>query len=93
MKQFTRNDFAVEVAASFGTDYKSRLQELTQKYKLGTPAYNLVLTSGPSHKPQFLVALVLNDKEMSRGDGSSKKIAEQKAAELYFNELTKAYKE
>ncbi len=93
LKQFSKSDFAVEVSASFGTDYKSRLQELTQKHKLGTPVYNVVLTSGPSHKPLFLVALILNDKEMSRGDGASKKIAEQKAAELYLGELTKAYKE
>ncbi|MGZ3692017.1 MAG: ribonuclease III [Pseudobdellovibrio sp.] len=93
LKQFSKNDFAVEVTASFGTDYKSRLQELTQKHKLGTPVYNVVLTSGPSHRPQFLVALLLNEIEMSRGDGSSKKIAEQKAAEMYLNELTKVYKE
>lgn len=93
LEQFSNEDFNVEVVGSFVTDYKTRLQEMTQKYKLGTPIYNLVLTSGPSHKPQFLVALILNEKEMSRGQGSSKKMAEQNAAEIYLNELMKQMKE
>lgn len=69
------------------TDYKSRLQELTQKHKLGTPIYELVFTTGPSHKPHFVVVLKLDSVEMARSDGSSKKVAEQKAAEMYLNEL------
>lgn len=93
LEQFSNEDFNAEVVGSFVTDYKTRLQEMTQKYKLGTPVYNLVLTSGPSHKPQFLVALILNEKEMSRGQGSSKKMAEQNAAEIYLNELMKQMKE
>lgn len=93
LNQFTQTDFQTEVTGSFAHDYKSRLQELTQKYKLGTPVYSLILTSGPSHKPQFLVSLKLNDIEKSRADGPSKKMAEQRAAELCLNELTKTLKE
>lgn len=93
LAQFSKADFFSEVNASYTTDYKSRLQELTQKHKLGTPVYELILTTGPSHKPQFLISLKLNDTEKSRADGASKKIAEQKAAELYLNELMKTFKE
>ncbi len=68
-------------------DYKTRLQELTQKHKLGTPIYDLVYTTGPSHRPQFVISLKLDGVEKSRSDGGSKKAAEQKAAEMYLNEL------
>lgn len=93
LQQYTKEDFFIESQNSFTTDYKSRLQELTQKYKLGTPVYELLLTTGPSHKPQFLVSLKLNEDEKSRADGTSKKAAEQRAAELYLNELVKTHKE
>lgn len=86
-------DFLVEISSSMGIDFKTRLQELTQKHKMGTPHYKVILTSGPSHKPQFLVALILDEKEMARANGASKKIAEQKAAELCLAELIKSYKE
>lgn len=69
------------------SDYKTRLQELTQKHKLGTPTYELVFTTGPSHKPQFVISLKLDGVEKSRAEGGSKKAAEQKAAEMYLNEL------
>ena len=93
LSQFSRDDFHGESSGEFILDYKSRLQELTQKHKLGTPIYELVLAVGPAHKPQFLVCLKLNDIEKSRANGASKKIAEQKAAELYLNELMKMLKE
>lgn len=71
------------------SDYKTRLQELTQKHKLGTPVYELVFTTGPSHKPQFVISLKLDNEEKARAEGGSKKTAEQKAAEVYLNELQK----
>ncbi|MBC7742113.1 MAG: ribonuclease III [Bdellovibrionaceae bacterium] len=68
-------------------DFKTRLQELTQKHKLGTPTYEVLITTGPSHKPHFLVSLQLNQIEKSRAEGASKKAAEQLAAEIYLKEL------
>lgn len=73
-------------------DSKTKLQELTQKFKMGTPTYEVVLTTGPSHKPQFLVSLKLNDVEKARAEGASKKAAEQRAAEMYLLELNKEIK-
>ena len=36
--------------------------------------------SGPDHKPEFKVALMLNGKKISEGKGGSKKEAEAQAA-------------
>ncbi|MCC2677733.1 MAG: ribonuclease [Pseudobdellovibrio sp.] len=88
LKQFNESDFQQE-AEAYSADFKSRLQELTQKQGSGTPSYDVVLTTGPSHKPQFVVALKINGEEKTRADGASKKQAEQKAAEIYLNELVK----
>ena len=93
LAQFNKEDFFGEINAAFSLDYKSRLQELTQKHHLGTPFYDVILATGPSHKPKFLISLKLKLNEKSRAEGGSKKIAEQKAAELYLNELTKILKE
>lgn len=93
LRQFRRSDFISESNAAFSLDYKSRLQELTQKHHLGTPIYEVILATGPSHKPKFLVSLKLQEEEKARADGTSKKIAEQKAAELYLLELMKTLKE
>lgn len=86
---YSTTDFENISDVSFENDFKSRLQEFTQKNKLGTPRYDLLLTTGPSHKPMFLISLKLNDEEKCRAEGTSKKAAEQKAAELYFSELMK----
>ncbi len=82
-----KNVAAIDDQIGNTSDYKTRLQELTQKHKLGTPTYELVFTTGPSHKPQFVISLKLDGIEKSRAEGGSKKAAEQKAAEMYLNEL------
>lgn len=93
LQQYKKGDFFAEVGASFTTDFKTRLQELTQKHRLGTPVYEVILTSGPAHKPRFLICLKIQDSEKARAEGASKKLAEQKAAEIYLNELKKSLKE
>ena len=40
----------------------------------------LVGSKGPDHKKEFEIALMLNEREISRAAGKSKKEAEQKAA-------------
>ena len=42
--------------------------------------YELVESSGPDHMKRFIMAVFLNDEEIGRGDGRSKKEAEQEAA-------------
>lgn len=61
-------------------DYKTALQELTQARFAEIPKYVLVGSKGPDHKKEFEIALILNEREISRAAGKSKKEAEQKAA-------------
>jgi ribonuclease III len=89
LELYSEDDFAVSVEGSFVTDYKTRLQEWLQKKGIEVPAYELVLSSGPSHKPMFLVSIKINGIEKARASGSSKKIAEQAAAEICYNQLMK----
>lgn len=70
-------------------DYKTRLQEWAQKKGLAVPTYELVHSSGPSHKPQFIVALKIGEQELTRAEAGAKKAAEQKAAEIYYTEMMK----
>lgn len=88
LKQFEDMNFKIDAETGYQQDYKTRLQELTQKEKMGTPIYELLLTSGPSHRPTFLVCLKLNGVEKMRAEGLSKKNAEQLAAQLYLSELS-----
>ncbi len=60
---------------------KTRLQEWTQARGLGTPRYRLLRREGPDHAPRFWVAVEVAGQEWGRGVGSSKRAAEQAAAE------------
>ena len=64
------------------TDYKTALQELVQQKKNQVIAYNLVGESGPDHDKEFRVELTINGKVAGIGVGSSKKRAEQAAAQV-----------
>ncbi|WP_175421159.1 ribonuclease III [Marinitoga sp. 1135] len=61
-------------------DYKTRLQELTQKDLKIRPEYNLVRQDGPPHNRTFVVEVKINGKVYGKGIGKSKKVAEQLAA-------------
>ena len=62
---------------------KSRLQEWTLGRGLGLPDYRAVSTTGPSHQPVFVVAVVAAGRE-AEGMGESKRAAEQAAAEAWL---------
>lgn len=72
---------------SLSKDYKTTLQELTQATHGVTPDYKLLDSTGPDHQKEFEIAVVLNDNEISRAKGKSKKDAQQKAAQLALKEL------
>ena len=61
-------------------DAKTRLQEIVQKRGENAPHYELLSEEGPSHDRTFEVAAFINDREISRGKGHSKKAAQQEAA-------------
>ncbi len=62
-------------------DFKTTLQELTQKHYKQTPTYQLVLATGPEHQKWFEVVVTVGDLELGRGQGTSKKRASQQAAQ------------
>jgi ribonuclease-3 len=72
---------------SLSKDYKTTLQELTQATHGVTPVYKLIGSSGPDHKKEFEIAVVLNEQEISRAKGKSKKDAQQKAAQIALEKL------
>lgn len=73
-------------------DYKTRLQEITQATYGKTPQYVLISSKGPDHNKEFKMALLLDNKEISSASGSSKKEAEQNAAKLAIEILSKGKK-
>jgi ribonuclease-3 len=62
-------------------DYKSRLQEVLQSQTKQLPTYALVQASGPPHERIFEAEVRYGDLVLGCGVGSSKRQAEQRAAE------------
>jgi ribonuclease-3 len=62
-------------------DPKTRLQEFLQRKSLATPIYNVLEVSGEPHQQHFIVECrVPGMVEAVRGEGSSRRYAEQAAA-------------
>ena len=62
-------------------DYKTNLQEVLQVDGETIIEYKILEETGPAHAREFVAAVYNNGKELGRGRGKSKKVAEQKAAE------------
>lgn len=61
-------------------DYKSRLQEWTQKNLQAVPAYSVTASQGPDHKKEFVVEVWVGGQLVAQGRGARKKWAENEAA-------------
>ncbi len=68
-------------------DYKTYLQEMTQKKYDKVPTYKVSEESGPEHEKVFSVELYLDSKVLAKGSGTSKKRAEQAAAKIAILDL------
>ena len=68
-------------------DYKTAFQELVQRKKDQQIHYELTGESGQDHDKHFEVEVLLNGKAVGHGVGSSKKRAEQAAAEAAIEAL------
>ena len=79
----------VPVARLHNVDHKTALQEYVQKKKNQVLSYELIGEEGPDHNKQFRVAVYLNGERVGEGAGSSKKRAEQSAAKMAMEKLTK----
>lgn len=63
-------------------DFKSALQERLQAGQLPVPRYRIVSEEGPDHDKRFAIEVWSEQRLLARGEGRSKKDAEQLAARL-----------
>ncbi len=61
-------------------DSKTILQEIVQGRNLGELTYELVEESGPDHNKSFVMDACIDGEKKGRGEGHTKKAAEQEAA-------------
>ena len=65
-------------------DAKTAVQEWAQARALASPHYVEVARSGPAHAPHFVMQVVLDGYEPESGEASSKRAAEQAAAQAFL---------
>ena len=70
-----------DTAAPRGRDAKSALQEWAMARGLKIPVYEVVERSGPDHAPVFRIAVTVEGIAPGHGQGGSKRLAEQEAAQ------------
>ncbi|MCB0955185.1 MAG: ribonuclease III [Ilumatobacter sp.] len=68
-------------------DYKTVLQELTARLHDTAPVYVLTDT-GPDHDKRFFATVIVAGQQVGKGEGRSKKLAEQAAAEQAWHLLS-----
>lgn len=69
-------------------DNKSLLQEIAQSRYKSTPQYNLLSESGPDHDKEFIMQVLIGDKEYGQGKGKSKQTAQEDAAKVTLEMIT-----
>ena len=89
--ELARIDAAPESTVMWA-DQKSALQELLQALGFGQPEYQVVEEHGPDHAKPFTVELRIRAIQqgsdlVQRGQGRTKKVAEQRAAQAALSEL------
>lgn len=85
--RFLGEAFARAAAGTLDRDYKTQLQELAQSTMRATPRYRVIAERGPDHSKIFEVETDLRGEVVGRGEGRSKKDAEQAAAKLALGAL------
>lgn len=73
---------------TLGKDAKTLLQECLQSRKLELPRYRVIATHGEAHAQLFQVECAIAELKLAtRGEGSSRRIAEQMAADAAYQKL------
>lgn len=68
-------------------DYKTMLQEKLQEHGNVKITYKIIKETGPDHNKTFEAEVELNGKELAKGKGKSKKLAEMSAAKKALENL------
>jgi ribonuclease-3 len=82
-KNFLFSKFKQQIESILVTplrNWKALLQDYCQKKYQLTPIYNVLKASGPDHSKIFEISVLINQQELGRGIGASKKEAQQAAA-------------
>ena len=87
---FLNNEINHVLEDNHHRDYKSLLQELSQRLYRSYPAYKLLKRSGPDHEKLFWVEVTVNNQSFGPATGYSKKSAEQEAARMAMESLSAA---
>ena len=90
----TTNDFIltmwneyIKISNETTIDAKTKLQEFSLKKFKSLPEYKIISNTGPRHKPTFKVGVKIKNSKFIYSNGSSKKNAEQSAAEMLLKNL------
>jgi len=68
-------------------NWKAELQDFCQKNYQKPPEYQILSEDGPDHLKTFFIEASIDSKQLGQGQGTSKKEAEQKAAENSIHNL------
>lgn len=77
----------ITAARSLAPDAKTALQEWAQGRGQATPEYVDLGRQGPDHAPVFLVEVRLEDGRRAEGSATSKRAAQQRAAEALLGQV------
>lgn len=80
-------EFELAARGELVEDFKTALQEWSQRWLSTEPAYRVVAQEGPDHAPVYTVEVLLSGRVAGSGRGRSKKEAEQAAAEEALRRL------
>jgi len=69
-------------------NYKGQLLEYCQKAGFKHPIFKTEKVEGPDHARQYTIAVYINDQLLGRGIGTTKRDAEQQAAEMAYMQCT-----
>lgn len=89
-RKFIFKNFSFEIETILKTpvcNWKALLQDYCQKKYHQTPIYQVLSESGPDHSKTFSISVIINDQEMGHGVGSSKKEAQQAAAQKALEKI------
>jgi ribonuclease III len=79
----------IEKTNNFSTllDPKTAFQEYIQKKYKKSPKYEVIIETGPAHDREFTVKLIVENIEVSKGKGHSKRKAEMSAAKIALQQI------
>ncbi|HEY7724876.1 MAG TPA: ribonuclease III [Anaeromyxobacteraceae bacterium] len=87
LDRFLPDAFERAADGTLDRDWKTQVQEQAQSRLRATPRYRVVAECGPDHEKTFEVELELRGEVLGRGQGRSKKDAEQAAARVALEAL------